>query len=134
MATFQLSVVAPDRTVFEDEVQSVILPAVEGYLGVQAGHEPMLLALRTGIIEYEDTNRQRNFVTVSGGFVEISDNKCIVLAQDAQRSHEIDVAEAERLLEEARKALRGESSELTSEEATDELERAMMRLKAARMN
>lgn len=134
MATFQLSVVAPDRTVFEDEVQSVILPAVEGYLGVMAGHEPMLLALRTGIIEYEDTNRQRNFVTVSGGFVEISDNKCIVLAQDAQRSHEIDVAEAERMLEEARKALRGESSEMTSEEATDELERAMMRLKAARMN
>ena len=133
MATLQLSVVAPDRTVFEDEVASVVLPGVEGYLGVMAGHEASLLALRPGIIEYEDTNRQRNFVTVSGGFVEISDNKCIVLAQDAQRSQEIDVAEAEKMLEEARRALRGESSTMSSEEATEELERAMMRLKAARM-
>ncbi len=134
MATFQLSVVAPDRTVFEDQVTSVILPGVEGYLGVMSGHEPMLLALRTGIIEYDDANRQRNFVTVTGGFVEISESKVIVLAQDAIRSHEIDVAEAEKMLDEARKALRGESSSMTAAEATDEIERAVMRIKAARRN
>lgn len=132
MAAFQLSVVAPDRTVFEDSVESVILPGVEGYLGVMAGHEPMLLALRTGIIEYEDTQRQRNFVTVTGGFVEVSENKVIVLAQDAARSHEIDVAEAEKMLEEARKALRGEASSMTAAEATEEIERAMIRIKASR--
>ena len=134
MATFQLSVVAPDRTVFEDVVESVVLPGVEGYLGIMAGHEPTLLALRAGIIEFEDTQRQRNFVTVSGGFVEVSDNKVIVLAQDAARAHEIDVAEAEKMLEEARRALRGESTSMTQQQATDEIERAMLRLKAARMN
>lgn len=134
MAQFQLSVVAPDRTVFENTVESVVLPGVEGYLGVMAGHEAMLMALKPGIIEFEDVNRQRNFVSVSGGFAEISSNKCIVLAQDAALASEIDVAEAEKMLEEARKALRGEASSMTSAQATEEIERAMIRIKAARMN
>lgn len=134
MANFLLSVVAPDRTVFEDTVESVVLPGVEGYLGIMAGHEPTLLALRAGIIEYEDPNRQRHYVSVSGGFTEVSDNKVIVLAEDAQRSTEIDVAAAEKVLEEARRALRGEETSMTAEQATDELERAMIRIKAARLN
>lgn len=134
MANFLLSVVAPDRTVFEDTVESVVLPGVAGYLGIMAGHEPTLLALRAGIIEYEDPNRQRHFVSVSGGFTEVSDNKVIVLAEDAQRSSEIDVAAAEKVLEEARRALRGEETSMTQEQATDELERAMIRIKASRLS
>ena len=134
MALFKLSVVAPDRTVFEDEVESVVLPGVEGYLGIQSNHEPMLVALRPGIIEYMDRNNQRSFVSVSGGFTEISDNSVIVLAQDAQRATEIDVAEAEKALEEARRALRGEASSMTAQQATEEIERAMVRIKAARLS
>jgi F-type H+-transporting ATPase subunit epsilon len=134
MALFKLSVVAPDRTVFEDEVESVVLPGVEGYLGIQSSHEPMLVALRPGIIEYMDRNNQRSFVSVSGGFTEISDNSVIVLAQDAQRATEIDVAEAEKALEEARRALRGEASTMTAQQATEEIERAMVRIKAARLS
>lgn len=134
MALFKLSVVAPDRTVFEDEVESVVLPGVEGYLGIQSSHEPMLVALRPGIIEYMDRNNQRSFVSVSGGFTEISDNSVIVLAQDAQRATEIDVAEAEKALEEARRALRGEASTMTAHQATEEIERAMVRIKAARLS
>lgn len=134
MAAFQLSVVAPDRTVFEDSVDSAVLPGVHGYLGVMAGHEPMILALRAGIVSMEDTTKQRHYVSVAGGFAEISEGKVIILADDAQFSNEIDVAAAEALLEEARKALRGESSTMNSDQATEELERAMSRLKASRMN
>ena len=129
---FKLSVVAPDRTVFEDNVESVIVPGLNGYLGVMANHESMLLALRPGLIEYQDTNRQRSFVTVSGGFADISENSVIILAQDALQAHEIDVAGAEKALEEARKALRGESSSMTSQQATEEIERALARINAAR--
>ncbi|MBS1708209.1 MAG: ATP synthase F1 subunit epsilon [Armatimonadetes bacterium] len=130
---FQLSVVAPDRTVFEDNVESVVLPGVEGYLGVQAGHEATIVALRPGIIEFKDNGGQRYFVSTSGGFSEIGGDKVIVLAENAQRSTEIDVAEAEKKLEEARKALRGEASTMTTDEAVDELELAQVRLKAARL-
>lgn len=132
MANFHLSVVAPDRTVFEDEVQSVVLPGAEGYLGVLHNHEPLLVALRPGIIEYLDKSNQRSFVTVTGGFAEVSDNNVIVLAQDARRSTEIDIADAEKMLDLARKALRGEASSMTADEAAEEIERAMIRIKAAK--
>ncbi len=132
MATFQLSVVAPDRTVYEDVVVSCIVPGVAGYLGVMANHESMLVALKPGIIEYEDTNRQRMFVSIAGGFAEISESKVIVLADDAMHSSEIDLAEAEASLEEARRALRGESSSMSTAEATLEIDRAMARIRAAK--
>jgi F-type H+-transporting ATPase subunit epsilon len=69
---FQLSVVSPERTVFDDQVTSVIAPGVEGYLGVMAGHEPQIVALKPGLVEYEDKNGQRTFVATMGGFMEIS--------------------------------------------------------------
>lgn len=134
MAVFNLSVVAPDRTVFEDQVSGVVLPAVNGYMGIQSNHEAMLVALKPGIISYTDTNSQIHSVSISGGFLEVSGTNVIVLAQDAVRSSEVDLAAAESLLEEARKALRGEASSMTTEEAMHELEKAYARIKVAKLN
>ena len=128
-----LSVVAPDRSVVEEPVVSVVVPGAEGYFGVLAGHTPLIAALRAGLVEYEDTGGQRHFVTVSGGFAEVSGERVNLLADAAERAQEIDVARAERALDNARKALRGELSGVTSEEATAELERAMNRIKAAKI-
>ncbi|MCU0315260.1 MAG: ATP synthase F1 subunit epsilon [Fimbriimonadaceae bacterium] len=134
MADFKLSVVAPDRTVYEDVVKSVILPGIEGYLGVQSNHEPLIVALRPGIIEYVETTGIRHYVSITGGFAEVSDNNVIVLADEAKLSREIDLALEEKILEDARKALRGEASSMTSQQATAAIERATVRIKTARMN
>ena len=66
-------------------------------------------------------------------FAEVSGDRVNVLADAAERAQDIDVARAERALDNARKALRGELSGVTSEEATAELERAMNRIKAAKL-
>ena len=129
---FKLSVVAPDRTVFEDEVPSLIAPGVSGYLGVLADHEPSIFALRSGVVEVMDKNNQREHIAITGGFLEVSEGQAIILADDARLAKDIDVAEEQTLLEEARKALRGESSRFTHEQAQDELDRAMARMKAAK--
>ena len=131
---FKLSVVAPDRTVFEDMVQSVIVPAERGYMGLLAGHAPSIVALKTGIVEFMDGNNQRTFVSISGGFLETSAGGAIVLADTAERASDIDLSRAEKALEEARKALRGEHSGVTAAEATAELDRAMNRIKVAKRN
>jgi F-type H+-transporting ATPase subunit epsilon len=128
-----LSVVAPDRSVVEESVVSVVVPGIEGYFGVLAGHVPLIAALRAGLIEYEDTNGQRHYVTVSGGFAEVAPDRVNVLADAAERAQDIDVARAERALDNARKALRGETSGVTSQEATAELERAMNRVRGAKI-
>lgn len=128
----QLSVVAPDRSVVEAEVTSVICPGAVGYFGVMSGHEPMVVALKAGIMEYEDTSRQRHQVAISGGFAEVSPSRVMVLADSAVFSTEVDVAAEEARLEKARKALRGEESSMSTAEATEEMEKAMIRIRAAR--
>jgi F-type H+-transporting ATPase subunit epsilon len=131
---YKLSVVAPDRTVYEDTVQSAIVPAEFGYMGVLADHAPTIVALKPGIVEYIDAANQTHFVSISGGFLEVSGGGAIVLASTAEKASDIDVSRAEKALEEARRALRGEVSGVTTQQATEELERAMVRIKAAKRN
>ncbi|HXH60418.1 MAG TPA: ATP synthase F1 subunit epsilon [Fimbriimonadaceae bacterium] len=127
-----LSVVAPDRTVFEDMVDSVIVPGEMGYMGILKSHEPSIVALKTGVVEYIDGTGQCHYVSISGGFLEVGGESAIVLADTAERATEIDIARAERALEEARRTLRGEDTGVTSEEATAELERAINRINTAK--
>jgi F-type H+-transporting ATPase subunit epsilon len=129
---FSLSVVAPDRSVVETTATSVILPGQAGYLGVMGGHIPMVISLRPGLLEYVDPTNQRNHVSLDGGFAEITSDRVTILADGARMAGEIDIAEEEKRLESARRALRGESSEMNSTEATQEIERAMSRIRAAK--
>jgi F-type H+-transporting ATPase subunit epsilon len=129
---FQLSVVAPDKSIVEEPATSLVAPGTEGYFGVMAGHVPLIAALRPGLLEYADLSGTRHFVYIGGGFAEVTGDRVTVLADEAERAANIDLAEAERSLEEARRALRGESTTLTAESAVQEVERAMNRIRAAR--
>lgn len=129
---FHLSVVAPDKSVVEESAVSLIAPGAEGYFGVQAGHTPLIAALRPGLLEYQDQDGTRHFIYIGGGFTEISGDTVTVLADEAERASSIDLSEAEKALEEARKSLRGEASTVSNEDAVHEVERAMNRIRAAR--
>ncbi|MFI5386475.1 MAG: ATP synthase F1 subunit epsilon [Fimbriimonadales bacterium] len=131
---FTLSVVAPDRSVVEDQATSVIAPGVEGYFGVMAGHVPLIAALKPGILEYLDATNQRHFVYTGGGFAEVTGEHVTILADEAARAQEIDVSDAERRLEQARHALKGEPTEIDMAQAVLELDRAIERLRAAKLN
>ncbi len=130
--TFQLSVVAPDRTVVEKTVISVIAPGTEGYLGVTAGHIPLITSLKTGLVEYRDESSQLHLIAIRGGFMEVTATSVIVLADAAIPATEIDIKDAEVRLEQARKALRGEDSSMDTTEALEQIEVAMNQIKAAR--
>ena len=129
---FTLSVVAPDREVVAENVTSVVAPGTSGYFGVMADHLPLVAALKPGLLEYLDANGQRNFVYVGGGFVEVKNNRMTVLADEASRARDIDLSRAESDLEIARRALRGEDTEMDSTQAIIEVEKAMQRIRAAR--
>lgn len=131
---FSISIVAPDRSVVEDRAQSVVAPGIEGYFGIMAGHLSMVATLRAGIVEYVDAKGQRHHIAVSGGFAEISAERLTILADSASRASEIDVKQEEQRLEKARRALRGEDTTMTSQEATAEIERAMARIRTAQRN
>ena len=129
---FTLSVVAPDREVVAEKVTSVVAPGTSGYFGVMADHLPLVAGLKAGLLEYLDSGNQRNYVYVGGGFVEVRDNRMTVLADEASRAKDIDLSRAEAELEQARRALRGEDSELNEQEAVQEVDKAIQRIRAAR--
>jgi F-type H+-transporting ATPase subunit epsilon len=133
MATqFLLSVVSPDRSVVEEKVDSIIAPGSEGYFGVWAGHVPLISSLKPGLVEYQDASTNRHFIYVGGGFAEVQPDRVTIIADEAERAVDIDISRAESHLDEARKALRGEDSNIDTKDAVLEVERAVSRIKAAR--
>ena len=133
MATeFVLAVAAPDREVLDAPVISVTAPGVAGYFGVHAGHEATVAALKPGLVEYVEANGTHHFVNIAGGFAEVTPTRVTILADAAERAQDIDVARAEAALERARHALRGDSEDMTQQEAVLAVERATARLRAAK--
>jgi F-type H+-transporting ATPase subunit epsilon len=82
MATpFQLSVLTPEKTVFEGEVEYVEVPGSAGYLGVLAHHAPLVASLAAaGTLTLRKVGGAEQKLEVSGGFFEVSNNRATVLA------------------------------------------------------
>jgi len=130
---FTLAVVSPDQSVVEQLVTSVVAPGTEGYFGIQAGHISLVAALKPGLLEYK-ANNQTGYIYVGGGFAEVRPDKMTVLADEASLASDISVEKAEQMLERARKELRSDSGTMTQSDAVQEVERAIQRLRAARLN
>ena len=85
MATaFQLSVLTPERSVFEGEVEYVQVPGSAGYLGVLAHHAALVTALASGTLTIRQLGGAEQRLAVSGGFFEVSNNRATVLADSVE--------------------------------------------------
>ena len=77
---FKLSVLTPERTVFEGAVEYVQVPGTEGYLGVLANHAALVTALAPGVLTLRGAEEPEQQMRMSGGFFEVSNNRATVLA------------------------------------------------------
>jgi len=97
--------VSPERLLLSATVDMVVVPGAEGDFGVLPGHAPMISGMRTGIIAtYEDGKVARR-VFVSGGFAEVTAERCTVLADEAVSLDDADRNEAEARIKTAREQL-----------------------------
>lgn len=134
---FTLSIVTPERVYYDGKVSSLVVPGTEGYLGVLSNHAPLITSLRNGRIEFRDEKDAVHILAVSGGFLEVFDNKATLLADTVEAAEEIDVNRAQQAFERAKKRLEminaGQSPDGAGEqEAREALERARNRLKIYR--
>ena len=83
-ATFQLSILTPEKTVFDGAVEYVEAPGSEGYFGVLAHHAAMVTGLATGTLTVRDANGAEARWQVAGGFFEVSANVATVLADHVE--------------------------------------------------
>ena len=99
-----LEIVSPEKLLLSRPVDMVVIPASEGDMGVLEGHSPMIVMLRGGTIALYDGDKVMEQLFVDGGFAEITQERCTVLANKAIPLAEVNKAEATRLLTEAEAA------------------------------
>jgi F-type H+-transporting ATPase subunit epsilon len=102
--TVDLEIVSPEKLLLSRAVEMVVIPAAEGDLGVLPNHAPMIVLLRGGTITIHEGGRVTDRLYVSGGFAEITPERCTVLADEAIPTAELSRAEGERRLSEAESA------------------------------
>ena len=122
-----LSIVTPEKQLVSDEVDQVNAPGTEGDLGILYDHAPLLTNLRSGQLSYEKDGENVALV-VSGGYLEVTDNRVTVLAETGEFLHEIDRERAERAHADAEKLLLTDLSEEEFIETQKKLFRAVARL------
>jgi F-type H+-transporting ATPase subunit epsilon len=124
-----LQIVTPERIVFEeDAVASVTLPGIEGELTVLPSHAPLMTELQPGALYFRKGGEETD-VALSGGFLEVRDDKVVVLADSAERSDEIDAARAEEARNRAQAELAKREGAMDIAAVMASLERAQARLR-----
>lgn len=128
--TFTFHVVSPEGNVIKDEIGFVVLPGVNGEIGILANHAPLIAALEAGVVRYTLDGKKKK-LAISGGFVEVSENKATVLADTAEFGEAIDVERAQSAKERAEKRLAQKTLDTDTKRAEYALRRAITRLNAA---
>ncbi len=123
-----LDIVTPERRVISVTVDEVRAPGAQGGFGIRQNHLPFMTALEPGRLTYVEGGREHHYA-VGGGFLQVADNKVIVLADTAERSEDIDVDRARRAFEEATERLRS----MTEQDQNYAVESARVRRAAARL-
>ena len=124
-----VEIVSPDRTAYRGEARSFRAPGVEGGFEIRRGHAPMLAATQVGQVTVTTGNGDRVTFATSGGFVEVLDNRVIMLAESVEPASEIDVERARNAEAAAAERLAAATSPEERAERQAELDRARNRLR-----
>ena len=111
-STISLDLVSPEQLIFSDKAGMIIVPGKEGDIGVLPGHSKLLSSLRPGriMIYGEDKQLIQSFF-VSGGFVEVNPDKCILLAEEVFEISELDKSVIEQQIQELENETSDESKQ-----------------------
>ena len=134
----QLSIVTPEKLVVSEDVDQVNIPGIEGDLAILYDHASILTTMRPGQLSHEtetEKGRQTTHMVVTGGYLEVTDNRVIVLAEAVEFLDKIDKARAEQARVRAEEMLaRVDISDDEFEKAQRKLFRAVARLENAEEN
>ena len=133
MAQLRVEIVTAEREVLKDDVDMVIAPATEGVIGILPRHAPLLTALHPGVMVLKRGGTEE-LLALSGGFLQVSRDRVLVLADTAERADEVDEARAQeaRARAEAAVAQAVQTNALEAQAARAALQRSLVRLNVAR--
>lgn len=132
-AKYNLEIITPERTFFDGEVESVIIPTPDGYMSIQRMHEPMVIVLSIGVMKLQ-IDGEWSECTTSSGFVEIRPDETVIFSQAVEWPYEIDIRRAQEAREQAEERMRQKQSYQEYMQNQVALARAMVRLRVGRRN
>lgn len=133
MSSFSLTILTPERSFFEGNVQKLVVRTAQGDLGVLARHEKYVAALSSGPIRLVLEDGTVRLAAISGGMIKISPEHTAILANAAEWSEEIDIDRAKRSQEDALRRKESAKSLAEQQRAEAKLRRAVNRLKVSGM-
>lgn len=126
MSTFHLEIVVPDKAFYSEEVQELVVKTPDGEIGILKGHIPMVVAVSIGLIRIKKDEKWI-YAFVSEGFMEVTTDKAIVLADSAEWPEDIDVDRAKAAEERARQRLSTQLGHIEFASSQAALQRALVR-------
>jgi F-type H+-transporting ATPase subunit epsilon len=130
-----LQLVSLSGTKFDDNVYEVILPTLDGQIGVLPGHMPLISVATNGVIEVrrsqKDPESQKEYFAVSGGVIEVADNTLRVLVDEADHADDINEAEVEAAHQRALQMKAEAKDQVSLEHAQSIVDRTATRLQVA---
>jgi F-type H+-transporting ATPase subunit epsilon len=130
MNTLYLEIITPSKVGYKGNITSLTVPGSKGNFQVLFNHAPIISSLEIGEIKIVEQNGNQTLFATSGGTIEVSHNKIIILAESFERSDEIDIKRAEEAKKRAEERLRKKKEEeIDSFRAEIALKRALNRLR-----
>ncbi len=132
---FHFQLVSLSGKKFDEEVYEVILPTLDGEIGVLKDHMPLVSVAKTGVIAVrhspKDSEAQREYFATNGGAIEVEDNTLRVLVDEADRADDINEAEVQKALARAQKMKAEAKDQVSLEHAQQLVDRQAVRLQVA---
>lgn len=128
--SFAIDIITPERIVYREMIDIIIVPALDGDLGVLAGHAPLVTGIKIGVIKIKKDGEEF-LISTSGGVMEVQPEQVNLIVNSAELPHEIDVERAEQAKKRAVQRLEDSTNEIDQVRARIALERAVARLKVA---
>lgn len=127
----RLEVITPERVVYTDDVDMVIAPATDGYVGILPHHAPLLTTLGPGEFRVKKGGVEQ-VLAVFGGFMDVRGDRVVVLTEDAEHAEEIDAKQAQAARDRAQQELQaGPMSAADEARARASLQRALVRIRVS---
>ncbi|WP_339856491.1 F0F1 ATP synthase subunit epsilon [uncultured Nisaea sp.] len=131
--TTQFELVSPEKLLYSEAAEMVVVPGTEGYFGVLPRHAPMISTLEPGVIDIYQNGSVAERIFVAGGFAEVTETRCTVLAEEAQVLKDVDTAKVESDLADLRDDLKDVKTDL-ERERTEQRIKTLEALRAAAAN